>query len=342
MMRPVLALLAIPALVACGSSGTSAPPSSETPADASAPPPSSGGTVDASAPDATIGGGTTGDAAPSPASCDGLATQPLDAVWSVPTTRTGTRSVRVHVPASYDPKTQMPLVLDFHGYSSNAEQEDFLDGMTAKANKAGFLVAQPDGLSNSWNAGICCGDSAKNGVDDMAFVNALLDMLEAKLCVDRARVFATGMSNGGFFSHRLGCQLSSRIAAIAPVAGVMGVDPCAPSRPVSVMYFHGTGDTVVPYDGSAKDGWPSAPQTFATWAKVDACTGDPTQTYQQGDVTCSTYSQCAAGTVVTLCTIDGGGHTWPGGFPIPTGKTTTSISATDAMWTFFQAHPLTK
>jgi polyhydroxybutyrate depolymerase len=109
---------------------------------------------------------------------------------------------------------------------------------------------------------------------------------------------------------------------------------------VPVLYFHGTGDTVVPYAGDTQYGWPSATATFEGWAKRDGCTGASKETFRKDDVHCDTYDTCAQGSVVTLCTIDDGGHTWPGGFPIPSGKTTTNISATDAMWTFFQAHPL--
>jgi polyhydroxybutyrate depolymerase len=149
------------------------------------------------------------------------------------------------------------------------------------------------------------------------------------------------MSNGGFLSHRLGCELSTRIAAIAPVAGVMGIPTCTPARPVPVMHFHGTLDPLVPYSGGSPLGFPSVPVTNDGWAARNACTGSAQQTYQKGDATCMTHDQCAGGVSVTLCTIDGGGHTWPGGLPVPVlGKTSTDISATDAMWDFFQKYKL--
>jgi polyhydroxybutyrate depolymerase len=252
-----------------------------------------------------------------------------------------TRTANVHVPASYDPSKPTPLVLNFHGYTSDGGQEALLSNMSAKADQAGFVVVYPQGLNQSWNAGACCGVSASSGVDDVGFVGQLLDELESRLCVDVHRVFATGMSNGGFLSHRLGCEMSTRIAAIAPVAGVLGVPACNPVRPVPVMHFHGTADPLVPYDGSPSLGFPSVEDTFTGWAARDSCAGSPATTFSKGDTSCASYEQCAGGASVTLCTVQGGGHTWPGGLPVPAlGYTTTELSATDAMWTFFTQHPL--
>jgi polyhydroxybutyrate depolymerase len=274
--------------------------------------------------------------------CTGKVAQPLDDTWTLNVSGTA-RTLHVHVPASYDPATPMPVVLNFHGFTSNAAEEDLLSGMSSKADASGFIAVHPEGLGTpqSWNAGACCGYATANGVDDMGFVTAMLDQLEGLLCVDTHRVFATGMSNGGFFSHRLACELSTRIAAVAPVAGVLGEPTCNPTRPVPVMEFHGTLDPLVPYGGDPVLGFPPVPQTFTGWSTRDGCTGTPTDTFDDVDSHCSTYSSCSAGAVVTLCTVDGGGHTWPGGLPVPAlGYTTPFLSATDAMWTFFQAHPL--
>jgi polyhydroxybutyrate depolymerase len=235
----------------------------------------------------------------------------------------------------------MPLVLNFHGYSSNAMQEDFLSQMSSKADAAGFIAIHPEGTSNSWNAGACCGQAATDMVDDVGFTKAILDEAASKLCVDAKRVFVTGMSNGGFMSNRLGCELADRVAAIAPVAGVTGIPTCTPSRPMPVIHFHGTADMLVPYDGNASNGFIPVLDDFAAWGKRDACTDTPSTTYTMGDVTCQSYLHCDGGAQVTLCTVQNGGHTWPGGTPVPAlGYTTTNINATDAMWSFFQAHPL--
>jgi polyhydroxybutyrate depolymerase len=275
-----------------------------------------------------------------PQSCSGDAAQPLDSTWTL-TFSGAARTFNVHVPASYDPNKPTPVVLDFHGLTMAAAEEDLLTGMNAKADSTGFIAVEPQGQGTSWNAGACCAPANAENVDDIGFVDAMLDQLEASLCVDPHRIFATGMSNGGFFSHRLGCELAARVAAIAPVAGVEAMPTCNPSRPVPVMEFHGTLDPLVPYGGSTVLGFPSVPDTFSGWAARDGCTGEPTDTYDDNDSHCATYTSCAAGAEVTLCTVDGGGHTWPGGLPVPTlGYTTPYLSATDAMWGFFQAHPL--
>jgi polyhydroxybutyrate depolymerase len=272
----------------------------------------------------------------------GLAVPSGDATWTL-TSGGLTRTLTVHVPASYDPAQTTPLVLDFHGEFSDGAQQDELSGMSAKADAEGFIAMFPEGIGGSWNAGgDCCGTALQENVDDVGFVSDILETAAVRLCVDPRRVFVTGMSNGAYLAQRLGCALADRIAAIAPVAGVLSVPPaCDPSQPVPVMEFHGTADLLVPYDGGGTTEEPSVPDTFAGWAARDQCSGAPQSTYQSGDVGCSSYLTCAAGAVVTLCTVTGGGHTWPGGMAVPLlGYTTTDISATDAMWTFFQAHPL--
>jgi polyhydroxybutyrate depolymerase len=253
------------------------------------------------------------------------------------------------------------VVLNFHGFTSDSSQQILLTNMNAKADAEGFIAVHPDGTGvvKSFNAGLCCGEALDNNTDDVGFVRDMLDNLASDLCVDPQRIFATGMSNGGFLSHRLACELADRIAAVAPVAGVMGLPSCTPVRPVPIMHFHGTADPLVPYMGGQPldlpefggvlPTFPSVPDTFEGWRQRNGCP-DPAQqpaaiTYQNGDVTCQTYQDCQGDAETTLCTVDGGGHTWPGGFPIEAvaiylGHTTMDIVATDAMWTFFQRHPL--
>ncbi len=276
--------------------------------------------------------------APDP-KCDAKQAQKLDDVWMIGSDG-GARTMKVHVPAGYDPKRPTPVVFNFHGFGSNADQENQLAKMNAKADKETFVTVHAEGTANSWNAGACCGEAVNQKIDDVAFVGKMIDALEDRLCVDDKRIFATGMSNGGFLSHRLGCELADRIAAIAPVAGVMGMPTCTPSRPISVMHFHGTADGLVPYNGSPSQNFPAVQTSFGDWAKRDGCTGQPEETFSKGDSKCSTYKTCGQGTEVTLCTVTGGGHTWPGGTPYPPlGYTTTDLVATDAMWDFFKRHP---
>jgi polyhydroxybutyrate depolymerase len=259
------------------------------------------------------------------------------------------RRVLVHAPESLGRTTPSMVVLDFHGFSSAEWQESLLTGMSARADERGFLVVYPQGVATSWNAGDCCGDAWIDAVDDMSFVRALLDRIETEYCVDASRVYATGMSNGGFISHRLACELSDRIAAIAPVAGVLGVAPetCTPARAVPVMQFHGTADPLVPYEGGtpvvhtlgAGIVFRSVAATMEHWRVHNGCADDTHTFFEHGDVTCVEWTGCDAPT--RLCTVDGGGHTWPGGLPVPPlGYTTNDLSATDAMLDFFAANPM--
>jgi polyhydroxybutyrate depolymerase len=261
------------------------------------------------------------------------------------------RTSIVHVPDSYDPTHGSMLVLNFHGFSSAGWQEALLSRMSGAADQRGFIVAYPEGVATSWNAGDCCGTAWTDSVDDIAFTKALLDKLESDYCIDPKRVYATGMSNGGFFSHRVGCELADRFAAIAPVAGVLGLpaSQCKPSRPLPIIDFHGTSDPLVPYDGGtpilptlgAGLVFTSVADTMRFWQLNNGCSGDKKTIYQHGDATCVEWPDCQARATTVLCTIDGGGHTWPGGLPVPPlGKTSSDLDATSTMLDFFQAHPL--
>ena len=181
-------------------------------------------------------------------------------------------------------------------------------------------------------------------MNDVGFVSALIDQLEQDYCIDSRRVFSTGMSNGGFLTNRLGCELSDKIAAIAPVAGVIGIplENCNPGRKVPVMHFHGTSDPLVPYDGGGAYNFPSVKDSVGRWRAIDGCNDMLQITYDKGDSQCVTSQGCGDGADVTLCTVDGGGHTWPGGKLNPEflGKTAKTISANDLIWEFFKKHPM--
>jgi polyhydroxybutyrate depolymerase len=243
------------------------------------------------------------------------------------------------LPSRYDGKSALALLLNYHGRTSNGSQEELVSGTTAKANAEGFIVAYPEGVGGTWNGGTCCGEAQTENIDDVAFTRDLLDEVDKKLCVDKRRIFATGLSNGAYMVNRLGCELSDRVAAIAPVAGPLMMTDCRPKRPVPLIEFHGTGDPIVPYDGFS--GFFGVESAVADWAKRNGCRGSAAQTFANGDTTCKTFGNCNAGADVTLCTTTGGGHQWPGGLAIPfLGTMSNDIHATDAMWTFFAAHPL--
>jgi polyhydroxybutyrate depolymerase len=268
------------------------------------------------------------------------------------------RSAIVHIPPQYDRTVAMPVVLAFHGGGANADNMVRFSGLNDKADEAGFIAVYPNGTGRlqrmlTFNGGNCCGQAAANGVDDVEFTRRLLDELVAVATVDPKRVFATGMSNGGIMAYRLAAELSDRIAAIAPVGGPMGTKTCNPTRPVSVIHFHGTDDAFAPFQGGRGKGlsgtdFYSVPDSIAAWVEADGCGPTPVtirlpDTADDGTtVTRTTYGQGKDGAEVVLIVIEGGGHTWPGREPrlALLGKSTRDISANDLMWEFFQRHPL--
>ncbi len=252
------------------------------------------------------------------------------------------RSARLVIPQSYNAQAPVPLVMVFHGYTQTATQIENLSKMTPLAEQHGFVVVYPSGISNSWNAGKCCGTAASQNRPDVAFVNDLITALEQELCIDPKRIYAAGFSNGAMLTSRLACELSNRIAAFAPVSGPLAMDGCTPARPLAMLHFHGTSDMVVPYNGNGLGGALSFAAAMQFWKTNAACTdGSPTQVYSNGDSSCVEYQACQAGVAVRGCTVDGGGHQWPGGNSAPLGgKLTQDISASAEMVKFFLAHPL--
>ena len=168
------------------------------------------------------------------------------------------RSYLLHVPHSYDGTQRLPLVLAFHGGATDASYMIRFCGLNETADRENFLAVYPNGTGElpkllTWNAGNCCGYARRHNADDVGFVRAILDELAGTGMIDRRRVFATGMSNGAMMAYRLAAEMSDRIAAIAPVAGTMELDALQPSRPVSVIHFHGTANEFVPFDGAAEN-----------------------------------------------------------------------------------------
>ncbi|MFP2933698.1 alpha/beta hydrolase family esterase [Pyxidicoccus sp. 3LG] len=300
-------------------------------------------------------GRSSGQEAPVPdrTACTGLTVGPGTYDWTVEHGGR-TRAYRVHVPPGYDATRPAPAVLAFHGFGSSEARMEALTGLSTLADTEGFLAVYPRGLSQSelrgtsaasqenqrgWNGGACCG-RARDTVDDVGFVDALLADLDRRVCVDTRRTFAMGFSNGGFFSYRLACERASRFAAIAPVAGTEGLSACKPSRPVPVLHVHGTADSIIHYGGGNNLGpyggdYPSAEESVRRWAKRNGCDGATVQTYQQGDSTCVAHTGCVPeSATVSLCTVQEGEHTWPGANGGPP-----DLEATREAWRFFQARP---
>jgi polyhydroxybutyrate depolymerase len=260
------------------------------------------------------------------------------------------RAFLVHAPrALRAPKS--PLVVLLHGGGGNGEQAMNSYRMNEVADREGFLVAYPDGSGRgerllTWNAGNCCGYAMRQRVDDVAFIRAMVEEIDRRFHVDRARIFVTGMSNGGMMAHRLGCEASDLFAAIGVVSGALNI-PCRPSDEVAAMIIHGTADEHVPYEGgtgskSFEDRVDlSVAHAVKTWRAIDGCK-DASTAKTKGTITTESWSSCHDKTGVTLVKIEGGGHAWPGGkaprrqFADPT---TQEMSASEELWNFFVAHP---
>jgi polyhydroxybutyrate depolymerase len=269
-----------------------------------------------------------------------------------------TRTYLVHVPAKHDPKAPAPVVLVFHGGGSNAEQMVRFCGLNETADKHGFIVVYPNGTGRlekvlTFNGGNCCAFAMRQGVDDVAFTGALLDDLATVANVDPKRVYATGMSNGAIMAYRAASELSDRIAAIAPVGGPMGTETCSPTRPVSVIHFHGLDDEFAPFAGGKGKGvsgtdFFSVEHCIQAWVKANGCKDEPTveelpdKANDGTKVTHKTYGGGKDGAEVVLVAIEGAGHTWPGREPLLKflGKSTKNISANEMMWEFFEKHSM--
>ena len=270
------------------------------------------------------------------------------------------RTFVVHVPPSYNPDTPTPVVLMFHGFPGSGSEFENITGMDQNSDHEGFIVVYPDGFGTvrlrTWNAGTCCGPAMESNIDDVGFVSSLIDYLSTKANVDPKRVYAAGMSNGAMLCHRLGCELSARIAAIGAVSGTIMIDSCSPSQPVPIIMIHGTDDAAVPWNGGEGSGLPglvftSVPRTVEIWKKANRCTGDRQTPYMEMAHMIAEYQgDCPDGADVVLCTIEGGTHLWPG--PISfivrflhegvqsNPREQPIFSANEILWKFFQEHPM--
>ena len=292
----------------------------------------SSGETDTGEGETDTGEGETGEPEIEPL-CDGSGLAPGDHLIEL--VHQGTpRYAHVHVPPDYSGTELTPLVLNFHGLGSNATQQAFFSDMNPSADAEGFIVAYPEGLLNrddkrSWNAGpLCCSDDPTR--DDVGFVRALLDELASLACIDPERRYATGMSNGAFMSYRLGCEASDLFAAIAPVAGALGLDTgdCAPERPLPMWAIHGTIDEKVPYD--------AALASAELWAEQNGCSGEASESFQNGVVSCLSWD-CPSDAPVVFCTAEGVNHCWPGQLFCVDPPSTEDIDSTAQMWSFFSA-----
>jgi polyhydroxybutyrate depolymerase len=252
------------------------------------------------------------------------------------------------VPESYDPSTPTPLIISIHGYVEWPAHQMQLTHWNDLAEEYGFIVVYPSGTKfpKRWRASLASGTDPN---PDVTFISDLIEKLEGEYNIDPNRIYANGLSNGAGMSFLLACSLSEQIAAIGTVAGAYALpwSECLASRPVPAIVFHGTADPIVPYLGRAADeehyAFPAIPDWVEALARRNGCSHEAIELPPSGAVSGVQYGNCTAQADVVFYTIMGGGHSWPGGEPLPefiAGNTSQDIDATRVMWKFFQEHPL--
>ena len=233
-----------------------------------------------------------------------------------------------------------------------ASQMSRVTHLSAVADGHGFAALFPQGYGQSWAVPGGNTPAEQAGIDDVAFVRTLLDVVARTYGLDTSRVVATGISNGGILTELLGCSLADRLIGIVPVAGLMRRNTsatCSPARPISVLGIHGTGDPIADYHGApGADGFLSFTETLAFWARLDGCSKAATMSnlvdsaHDNTTVTTMSYSGCRSGTEVGGYAVTGGGHAWPGGEPIGSvedmGITSQQFDAGEAIWSFLDRH----
>jgi polyhydroxybutyrate depolymerase len=263
----------------------------------------------------------------------------------------------LYVPGSYDRTRPTPLVISLHAAALWPAAQMETSRWNKVADEHGFIVVYPSGpgfaplpLLPSLPIWLLTPEADLSA--NVRFISELIDRLEAAYNIDPTRVYANGFSNGGAMAFALSCTLSDRIAAVGTVAGAQDQLPwswCTDSRPMPMIAFHGTADRLVPYDGGtswASSGpFPNVPGWAANWARRNRCDPTPVESVVAADVTRVEYTRCAEDAGVVLYTVQGGGHSWPGGKPLPewmVGSTTSAIDATGQMWAFFRKHRLVR
>ena len=292
------------------------------------------------------------------------------------------RPYDIHLPPGYDPARPVPVVLAIHGGGGHSRAAartscpggdiDSPDCLHAMAGREGVAVVYPNGTGSrlvprmrTWNAGGGTGDwqcvsgrACKDGVDDIAYFQALLDDLDRWVAVDPVRIYATGLSNGGAMSHRLACQMAGRIAAIAPLGGAnqfAATSVCTPSRPLPVLQIHGTADPCWRYEGgkaacAQRDDTAkiAVDESMRIWAAIDGCgpAGQPEPFASEDGIETLRvrWAGCRDGAEVVLLRMEGGGHVWPGGWAYfregIIGPMVAGWSANRAILDFFRRHRL--
>jgi poly(3-hydroxybutyrate) depolymerase len=234
-----------------GASGAAGQSDAGSPRDATTINPSGDASV---AKEVAVPSGDAADAKPVTSTCTGSSTLKAGDNKSALQFGGRSRSYTVYVPSSIKSGTAVPLIFDFHGHGGNASQEESSSGWKKKADQVGAIMVYPEGVDSSWNVGNCCGQAMSENVDDVGFTKAIIEAVSKAACIDAKRIYATGMSNGAGFVHRLGCEAADVIAAIGAASADLVTDPCTPVRPISEISIRGLSDTTVAYAGLGRPG----------------------------------------------------------------------------------------
>lgn len=265
------------------------------------------------------------------------------------------RTYFLHLPNAFNSRMTYPLLLGLHGGGGSGEKFSKQTNFNIYADKEGFIAVYPDGIEHGWSDGRGTTDAEKSGVDDVKFIRALIGHLKDEFRIDTKRIYATGVSNGGIFSHRLACEMSDVFAAIGSDVGPIATNmasKCNPLRTISVVAIQGTADPVIPINGGAvrsESGGlvESAENTVKLWASKNGCSNTskarlPVLVHDGTAVSLITCSDCRDNTEVVYYIVDGMGHTWPSwssamkrGRSIQ-GPGSYNIDATDVFWKFFK------
>jgi len=255
------------------------------------------------------------------------------------------RSYTLYTPKSYAPGKKLPLVYVLHGFTQTAADISRYSAFNPLADSFGFFAVYPSGISNGWNTN--SGFPGGSTADDVGFIRILTDSLIARYGIDADRVYSCGFSAGGFMSHRLACELSDRIAAIASVAGTMSdaaFKACNPGRAVPVLHIHGTSDLVVAYNGGLSN--ISADKLMQFWVNKAACNQTPAKINIPDRVQEGSTAQwqrngpCNQSLEMAHIAVNSGGHTWPGSSNSGVGTTNMDFSASAEIWQFFSRFSL--
>lgn len=261
------------------------------------------------------------------------------------------RTYQLHLPTDYSSDTIHSLLIALHGGFGSGLQLELQTQLSEKADEENFIVVYPDGVLSplgirTWNAGTCCGYSAGNSINDVGFIATLMDSLSNNYSIDSLRVYVTGMSNGAMMSYRIACELSDRIAAIAPVAGTMTAEMCNAVNTLPIIHFHSYLDSNVPYNGGIGDGVsshynPPLDSVLNVWSSIDGCEIENDTLTNDSSFTHVIWNNCdCEGSIEYYITQDGG-HSWPGGNQTIIGDQPSEvINANDLMWQFFEQHSL--